>query len=455
MSDLLPSEIYNQEIELASESARRQINSPDSHTFYNLLFPEWKIGNASAGYFDPYMGGCQYNICDLFPLFEKIILPIPHPPSEEMFTDMVGVSSEQLIELVKLNKILPLLSDPGGVPNYLRKLYEHDYPYVHRLNFYNLFVTNQQILTINEISYAGEELNSFFNDFVGVLFKDHNLSRAAKSLISKYLSNLCISHGLPVSLALLEFYASFTDKNLDILSQVKVNVTGLLHASSAKGFVQAYDSVDMLFLKKLKDISSQNQIIELSEKIYNDTGNNPLIINFNISEESKQLVNCSLDLMAQLKKEYFYEPPEYYSDPVKYAYYLMKQDDIKDNYKIISTIDQELKDGKYRKALLGSDDKIGTIFKEINSKVKRYERQYSFAKVVVNFGSLFMGVATGVFAGQALASKELSLLFTYCGAHAASILTQSYSEKISKILASPIFRKRNSAFLVWKKQRRS
>lgn len=451
MLELNPSETYNKEIAIAAACAEDELGNKNVGPSIPKLYREWNLSDNPIGFFNPYMGGCQYNICDLFPFFEKIVLPIPHPPNQKQFESMVGISPDQLLELVRMGKLLPLFSDPGSVPDYLKEVYLEDMPYQHRMMFFNLFITNKKVLSNSEIVRAGKELNSFWHSYIREIFKAIDLNESEKALVSRYLTNLCISHGLPTALALLAFYSSRSYDKSEIISNIRVDVTSLLWSANALGFIQPYDSVDQFFLSQLSKISKDDAIRELCQRIVEDIGGSHLILDYSSPEDAVNCIHAPSELIAYLKKEYCYEPPEVYLEPVKYAYHLMRHDEIRDNYKIFKTLDDELKQGKFRRVLLGSDNDLEIVFNEINRLVRVYQQNYNRVRLAVNFGCICFGAAFGAFAGQAISNNELSLLFAYCGAHAASVLARSKADELSKKLA-PIFQKRNSAILVWRKQ---
>ena len=439
---------------LEAEQASRKVifeklfKSKPSYLDYESLYPELNLQNKVFGVYDPQ---CMWpnKLLDLFPFFE-VILCLVHTErlrSPKDFERIYSCPFDDFLKLVDLGKIIPLLSEypyaSNDQYNFLTPLFKKQFPSYKR---YWYILRNDYVNTHESLSDILALYNHAFPLLMKVckpVFEKHGIREPLVSKLFMLMGQSLTRYDFAQAFLLLDWVAHIVSKDSSWLEDEKI-----LHALGdinqwyeqpyiAPGAVTIYADYVIEFMRETT-LQKHDLLLRLLKGFPGATEE--------LLTKAVRFIDItpmlSADRLAVLRNTYFFEPPEIYGDPVRYHHYLSHSDNVKEHFGIAKAFNDDISTGKFRQASnrLSSCD-YSKIIKEINTEVQTIENLSKFMKVGVQFGATVIGAATGALFGQAFQQGEITLLFSYLGANAASTLTKDHADSVSRRLLTPSFPK--------------
>lgn len=448
------------------QAARKSIfeklfESKPSYLDYKSLYPELNLKNKVFGVYDP-QSMLPNKLLDLFPFFE-VVLCLVHTQmigSPKDFERLYSCRFDSFLKLVELDKIIPLLSEypyaSDDQYDFLAPLFNKHFPsykrywYILRNDYVNMLESSSDIIALYNHAFP------LLMNACKPVFEKHGIQEPLSSKLFMLLSQSLTRYDFAQPFLFLDWVSNIVSKDSSWLEGEKI-LDALVDINHwyeqpyiAPGAVTIYSDNIIEFMKEntlykydllhrlLKGFPGATE--ELLKKAVRFIDITPMF---------------SADRLAVLKNTYFFEPPEIYGDPVRYHHYLIHSDNVKEHFKIAKAFNDEIAKGEFRQTSdrLNSCD-YSKVIQEINAELQTLENVAKFMKVGVQFGATVLGAATGALFGQAFQQGEITLLFSYLGANAASTLTKDHADSVSRKLLTPLFQNSNTALMIWQHKRK-
>jgi hypothetical protein len=430
------------------------------------LYPEFRIKDQEVvGVFNPFTTGEFGTLSDLgqgssllvlLPFYERVIACVERIPAE-YFSAYYGVDISSFIDLVQAGRVLPLL--PGAMDafplfggsklDHLAALFSQGWPTSDRP-----FRLSQRV-AINRLSDDAEAntIKEFTQAAVAAALKIFGEDNANAFNFIK-LCNRAIYRGdflLVITWIILakryrellepsfpKHWATFTVTIIDFRDYFFH--MGLI----VPGGSVSYSGVGFDWLRtelELKKSRAGDLGIE-------DLDDHRFVVFDQLTKANRV---PSFDELVVLRRGFIHEPIEAVGDIAKFMKWLERSANVEENQKIMQAFSRNLRQGRYKDAIVGDLAGAQEVIEELNREIKKVSFVVRTSSMLIEAGATVGAALAGAILGNALAADQLAALFSMCGALAASKLTENLSSDIAEAAMSLPFRN-NAAFLIWKKR---
>lgn len=428
-------------------------SSENYYLDFESLFPELQLGSKLIGIYDPSsLRACK--LPDLFPFYETIlcIIYLWHS-TDKVFEDHYGCSYKSFLQLVDMGKVVPLISPYPFLDNsnyiYFKELIQKNPPKSTRC----IDILQRDLLFE---SILKSEAGQFHTKTLAYLMNKFNEMMGKFGINESDIINLRIivfrplqRGDIPQTILYLNYINSYLAYKLGEISFLIDGLTDIERWCEqpyvAPGVTLNYTDKILTALKE-QEGEREACLVELF-KLVPDL-NEEALQKFILFINSSPVI--SGETLALLKEQFFYELPEVYNDPVKYAYSLSKSGNIQEQFRIAESLQKEIEEGRFGTVKeLAQDNSYECLIKEINREIQLLNKVSGLTKVSLQFGASILGVGTGALIGQQFQKGDFTMMFSFLGAAAASALMKEYTDPISRSLTSNLFKRSNTAFLIW------
>lgn len=435
---------YNIEADKGLDLGAKTVGS-ETYAGVSDIYPEISFKERLVGHFCPLDHG-DVRLQDLFPFYEVIITPIQLGLEEKDFIETYGMALEQLVELTELGTIVPVIDHFGGsVTAYTESVLKRGYPSVHRA-FYFWGALNSGLAGSNSFGDAVGGLNLFWQVVARGIEGRHGYWDENGNLdyLSRMATLISFSLGAPTAwnffLDALERDAANAEAVFRMLKPLALaNGVNLAMTDGMHGLLRTF--TDLKKFGEVNLLGTQRDFLASHSDVLALSG-----IDKHFAVANTPSVG---ELMVEMRKSFFYSPPEYYGDPVKYAYYLAKSDNVREHWRILKAFELDIERGRYRSVFAESGRHYERLMTELNRELALLDRRARRLEFSVRFGALLLGGITGAAAGQALKSAEIASVLGFCGASALLAMTKDSVADLSKKLLST----RHGSYLLWRHER--
>lgn len=446
-----PEEEMHLTIELAKKCRRGKMQAS-----IEQVYPEFDLKSKAVGYFDPCrVVDCNLRIQDLFPFFDKILVPL-FPVNKTLLESLFGITIDQMTALIEGGKILPLLFNGPYLPEYLHRIYKMKFPSTRRVEVFNAFYKGQ-LNNVSDFSDTIDELGLFWKRQVSSLIPNQliTMRREITEYLLEFLICISITHDVYTAFDMMEYFSIYMDA-----------VTKLDSYNFEMALQDAFQSIQYLGWGYGANANLDWEKKEPTYYLFNsprDVAATELLIDRLSSDKCRRMISqmdsyksagdavIDAELMFEIRDEFFYTPPEFCDDPVRYSYYLDNSPNISENRRIIFNMQKDIKRGRYKRFIHNLRSGYSDLIQEVNREIRLYDKKAAFHDFTIKFGAALVECISGAPAGQALSGTDLSTFLSSCGAGAEKAMSKELPSKS----AGKLFHPRNTPYMLWRRSKKA